>query len=186
MSCKKAKPTVQIKVIDQITNYPVSSARVIVYKCGTFNCNLGTIDLFSDVTDNNGICTVPEDSYNEALYARVERADYWSWDETKTTLKKIVPAGWMRLRIIKTSNYPDQSRLQITIISQSTNSSGSAFAVINNFNAAADSSILIKGFGGQPNKIEWQVYGPNTVVNSGSWDQQVPPLDTVKNITLNY
>src|SRR5215217_6130377 len=101
VSCKKEKPTVQIKVTDQVTNTPVNDARVTVYKCGTFNCYFGSLDLFTGITDKNGICNVPSDNYNEAVFATVEKTDYWSFDETKANLKTIVPAGWIRLRILK-------------------------------------------------------------------------------------
>lgn len=185
-SCKKEKPSVQISVVDQITNSPVSGAYVIVYKCGVFNCNLGSIDLFTGVTGNDGVCKVPVDSYNEAIYARVEKTGYWSWDDAKTTSKKIVPAGWILIRIVKTANYPAQSRLRFMITSQSVNSSGLALSFMKDFNAAADSSILIEVFGGQANKIEWEVQGPNGLLGGGNTDLQVPRLDTLKNIQLNY
>jgi len=185
-SCKKEKQTVQIKVNDQVTNTPVNGARVTVYKCGTFNCYFGSLDLFTGTTDKNGICNIPSDNYNEAVFARVEKIDYWSFDETKANLKTIVPAGWIRLRILKTPGYPEGASLNISVTSQLTNSSGSALNINNIYHAAADSSILIKAFGGQINKIEWQVNGAGTAGKQGSWNQQVPRLDTVNNITLNY
>jgi len=185
-SCKKHNDTVQIKVTDQVTNTPVDGARVTVYKCGAFDCYFGSLDLFSGITDKNGICNIPSDNYNEAVFARVEKTNYWSFDAMKTNSKTIIPAGWIRLRILKTSNYPEGSSLNIFISSQLTNSSGSGFGSNNIYHAAADSSILIKAFGGQTNKIEWQVNGAGTAGNRGSWNQQVPRLDTVKNITLSY
>ena len=185
VSCKKEKPTVQIEVTDRANNSPINGARVVVYKCGTFNCYFGTIDLFSGSTDNNGTCKVPANAYNEAAYVRIEKANYWAFDDAKNTSKPIIPAGWIRLHILTTKNYPPQSTLHISITSQLTNSAGSAFQVSNIFNAATDSSVLMKAFGSQSNKIEWQVYDPNNVVIGGTWNQQVPRLDTV-NANLNY
>jgi hypothetical protein len=185
ISCKKEKSTIQIQVTDKVTNSPVSAAIVVVYKCGVFNCNLGSIDLFSGVSDNNGNCRVPEGSYNEAAWVRVTKENYWSWDETKSTLKSMIPAGWVRMRIIKSGNYSAQAQLTISITSQSTNSSGSALFLAMTYGTPSDSSILIKCFGGESNKIDWQLSDQNTL-SSGTWQQQVPRLDTIKNVMLNY
>lgn len=186
MACKKETQTMEVKVIDQVTNTPVANARVVVYKCGAFNCYLGSIDLFSGNTDNNGVCKVPVNSYNEGAYARVEKSNYFSFDETKSTSKSIVPAGWMRIRINSTIHYTDQSSLHFFITSQSVNSAGSAFQITTSVNVATDSSILIKGFGGQVNKIDWQVQGQTGIHKTGNWSQQVPRLDTAQGIILNY
>lgn len=186
LSCKKNKPSVQIHVTDSITHEAVAGADVVVYKCGTFNCYFGTIDLFSGVTDNSGNCKTPEDSYNEATFVRVAKGNYWSWDDAKSTSKSMVPAGWMRVRLVKSTSYSPSARLDISVTSQSTNSTGSRFSFTNSYGAPADSSILIKGFGGESNAILWEVYEQGTRVQYGNAQQQVPRLDTVKNIVLNY
>ena len=55
-------------------------------------------------------------------------------------------------------------------------------------NAAADSLILIKGFGGEENKIDWQVMDENSnLLKSGTTiGIPIPRLDTLKNKLLNY
>lgn len=186
IGCKKEKPTVQIQVTDKVTNTPMSGVTVLIYKCGTFNCNLGTIDLFSGVTDDNGYCKVPEGSYNEAAWIRVTKGNYWSWDDTKSTLKSMIPAGWIRMHIVQNGNYSPQAQLSISVTSQSVNSTGSFFGFTSTYSAPADSSVLMKGFGGESNKINWEISDHGTLANSGSWQQQVPRLDTVNNVMLNY
>jgi hypothetical protein len=183
LSCKKEKASVLVNITEKGANTPVSGATVVVYKCGVFNCNLGSIDLFSGVTDNNGNCKVPAASYNEAAWVRVLHEKYWSWDEEKSTAKSMVPAGWLRMRIVKSGTYSANAILNIIITSQSTNSRGAAMSLINNYNSPADSSVLIKCFGGELNKIVWQVSDQSN--KSGTFQQQVPRLDTV-NIVLNY
>jgi hypothetical protein len=187
VSCKKEKPSVQIQVIDKITNTPVSGANLVVYKCGIFNCLLGTISLFTGSTNENGVCKVPTDSYNEAVSVNVTKSNYWPFDGPKGTSISAIPEGWIRLHILKTANYPSQAKLNITTISSTSSPSASAYAVSYSFNIAADSSVLIRAFGGQSNRMEWHVWDASSPsLNSGNWQQQVPRLDTVKNITLNY
>lgn len=182
-SCKKNRPSTQITVMDKVTNTPVSNASVFAYKCGIFNCNLGRIDLFNGTTDNNGICKVPTDAYNDAPYLGASKSDYWSTNnDDKSTTKYLLPAGWIRLRILRSSNYPAQSVLNIQMTSQSVSP---YYFFTHSFSTPADSSVLLKLLGGQSNKIEWQVTSPSSVLNSGTWNQQVPRLDTVR-ITLNY
>jgi len=53
------------------------------------------------------------------------------------------------------------------------------------FNTNTDTTIILRGYGNQQNQINWQVSN-SAVLSSGMWNQQVPRLDTVKNITLNY
>lgn len=182
-SCKKEKPTVQVTVIDKVTNTPITNASVFAYKCGTFNCYFGRIDLFTGTSDNNGICKIPADAYNEAAYVGVSKGDYWSTNnDDKNTTKYMLPAGWIRLHILRSANYPAQSVLNMQMTSQSISP---YYFFTQQSSTPADSSVLIKLLGGQSNKIEWQVVNLSSVLNSGTWTQQVPRLDTV-NITLNY
>jgi len=183
-SCKKEGNKVPVTVMDKVTNTPVSNASVFAYKCGVFNCYLGRIDLFNGTTNNDGICKVPTDAYNEAPYLGASKNDYWSTNnDDKSTTKYLLPAGWIRLHIQRSTTYPAQSVLNIQTTSQSVSP---YYFFTQNFNTPADSSLLIKLLGGQSNKIEWKVTAPNSpVLNSGTWNQQVPRLDTVR-ITLNY
>ncbi|HET9825532.1 MAG TPA: hypothetical protein VFP87_09360 [Chitinophagaceae bacterium] len=177
-SCKKETPGVQITVTDKVSNSPVSNATVHVYKCGIFDCAIGAIDLFIGTTDNSGVCKVPASAYNDAAYVAASKQNYWTLDNNRSTAKYLMPAGWMRLHILRTGNYPFGSTLNVQISSQST------LVFVNSFDAPADSSLLIKLYGGSSNQIDWWV-GNATELNRGEWQQQVPRLDTV-NVTLNY
>ena len=53
------------------------------------------------------------------------------------------------------------------------------------FETAADSSIIIVGFSNEVNRIEWQVYGNSTVLNSGVLNQQFARLE-VRYVTRHY
>ena len=184
-SCKKSsQPSVQLQVRDAITNTIVKGATVDLMKCQGIDifCTLGYVSFKNSITDNNGNCSFLQTDYDKAKAIRTSKSDYWTSESSKTTSPLIYPEGWIRLRIIRGTNYPSPSTLRITI--------QNALAVAisqTECNTAADSTILVRGFGGLLNKVDWQVTNATGVLNSGnSWNQQVPRLDTVKNITLNY
>jgi hypothetical protein len=184
-SCKKdSEPAVQIQVKDAITNTPVKGATVDLLKCQDIDifCVFGYVSFRSSVTGNDGSCSFTQKDYDKAKATGASKADYWGIGNTKTTTPLIFPEGWMRLRIIRGTNYPSQSLLKISI------QNVSAIAISSTeCNTAADSIILVRGFGGQLNNIDWQVVNAGGMsLNSGTWQQQIPRLDTIKNITLNY
>lgn len=189
-----SSPSVSISVTDLMTSTKVSGATVSLRRCASLGCVFGIVEEFKGQTDHNGTVSVPQDKYdkipdwNEAT--QITSPDYWPEIFKKATSFSITPYGWMRLRIIRGSNYPPGSRLLIRTNRQiqPPNSAYGGYSDLKDFNAAADSSLLIKGFGNHLNKIDWQVYDPSGagVVKSGSWNQQIPKLDTIKNITLNY
>ena len=187
-------PSVSISVTDLMTGTKVGGASVSLNRCANLGCAFGRVEEFKGQTDNNGVVSVPQDKYNkipewnDATY--ITSPDYWPEMFKKATNFSITPYGWMRLRIIRGTNYPAGARLIIMMNRQTqpANTAYGGYSDTNDFNTAADSSLLIKGFGNHANKINWQVQGPSGsgVLNSGTWNQQIPKLDTIKNITLNY
>jgi len=88
----------------------------------------------------------------------------------------MTPMGWIQLRLHKVGNYPAGSSLALTIISES--GRREAINIVETFPLA---------FGGQKNKIDWQVTNAGLPIASGTLDGlQVPRFDTLKNVTLNY
>ena len=85
------------------------------------------------------------------------------------------------MKITRGSNYPQGAQLIFLV----EDASQSYYVDAQRFNVATDSTIIVRGWGNQQNKINWQVSN-SAVLSSGMWNQQVPRLDTVKNITLNY
>ncbi|HEX7844333.1 MAG TPA: hypothetical protein VF476_00955 [Chitinophagaceae bacterium] len=192
-SCKKdsSSPTVSFQVKEAVSGAPVAGATVYLNRCANAGCAFGTVTEFTGTTDDKGICKVPQDKWdkipvwNDAI--RIYKQNYWSEIFLKANSVTVVPAGWVRLRVIKGGSYPAGSILDIKLTPQ-INLAGTALYVNESsyqFNAAADSTIRFMCFGNQTNKIDWRVISNSTVLNSGTWNQSVPRLDTVS-ATLNY
>jgi len=188
VACKKSAdptPTVDILVKDAANSQPVSGASVMLRRCANAGCAFGEVTEFQGTTDANGILHVPGDNYNnvpvwnDAIY--VTRENYWPQFFSKSTTVSVTPYGWARLRIISGTRYPAGSLLKMNIFSASL-----PLLSAHEFETADDSSIIISGFGNEINRIEWQVSGNSTVLNSGVLNQKFPRLDTLQGITLNY
>jgi 5-hydroxyisourate hydrolase-like protein (transthyretin family) len=189
-ACKKpgdgdSISTVNIQVKDATSGQPVSGALVSLYRCANLGCAWGTVEEFRGTTDNDGICAVPSANYNnvpvwnDAIY--VVKENYQTQFFSKSTTVSIKPYGWMAVKIARGSNYPQGAQL-IFLVEETGQSN---YLEAQRFDANTDSTIILKGYGNQQNQINWQVSN-SAVLNSGMWNQQVPRLDTVKNITLNY
>ena len=189
ISCKKGNrdsiSTVNIQVKDATTGQPVSRALVSLYRCANLGCAWGTVEEFRGTTDNDGICPVPSANYNnvpvwnDAIY--VVKENYQQQFFSKSTTVSIKPYGWIAVKITRGSNYPQGAQL-IFLVEETGQSN---YLEAQRFNVTTDSTIILRGYGNQQNQINWQVSN-SAVLNSGTWNQQVPSLDTVKNITLNY
>jgi len=188
VACKKpteTTPTVDILVKDAANSQPVSGASVMLRRCADAGCAFGEVTELQGTTDANGILHVPGDNYNnvpvwnDAIY--VTRENYWPQFFSKSTTVSVTPYGWARVRIISGTSYPAGSLLKMNIFSVSL-----PLLSAHEFETADDSSIIISGFGNEINRIEWQVSGNSTVLNSGVLNQQFPRLDTLQGITLNY
>src|SRR4030095_8300700 len=183
-SCKKDKPNLtSINVVESVTNLAVSGATVVFFRCN-YGCPLGGTTLFKGVTDDNGICQVPSANYSDATSEmNVVKPKYWPFEVQKNTTVSITPEGWLQLRIHKIGNYPVGSKLKLNLFNQSGLRLRSD---LTEYNTAVDSLILVKGFGGQQNKIDWQVVGVSLLNNGTLSGLQIPRFDTLKNVTLNY
>jgi hypothetical protein len=190
LACKKPSkqdsfPAVDIQVKDATTGQPVSGAVVSLRRCANAGCAWGTVEEFRGTTDNDGICPVPSANYNnvpvwnDAIY--VVKENYQTQFFSKSTTVSIKPYGWMAVKIARGSNYPQAAQL-IFLVEETGQSN---YLEAQRFNVTTDSTIILRGYGNQQNQINWQVSN-SAVLNSGMWNQQVPRLDTVKNITLNY
>ncbi|HWR32454.1 MAG TPA: hypothetical protein VN451_02940 [Chitinophagaceae bacterium] len=181
-SCKKdSESKVSIQVKDAITNSPVKGVTVGLHRCMPYEPFCGWIAYRTNITGDDGTCSFSKSDFDQTKQTQATRAGYWGIIETKSTLMHIYPEGWMRLRIIKGTGYPSQSRLKITM-----NYLAASLSFYTECNTAADSSILVRGIGGVSYKIDWQVVDPsNNPLNSGTWNQPIPRMDTV-NAILNY
>ncbi len=111
----------------------------------------------------------------------VTKPKYWNFLVQYSTTVMLSPEGWLRLNIHKAGTYPAGTVLVIVVENQTGTRSD-----LTQYNIASDSILMIRAFGGQQNKINWQVQGA-TLLNSGSLtDLQIPRFDTLKNVTLNY
>jgi hypothetical protein len=180
--CKKDSiPTVSVQVMDAITNTPVKGATVGLHRCSPGEPLCGLIAYRTNTTGEDGSCRFNKDDFDQTKQVQASKSDYWGIMVLKNTLLSIYPEGWMNLRIIRGTNYPAQSQLKIII-----NNTLTGLTSFKEYNTAADSSIQVRGFGGMSNKIDWQVLDPSSnILNSGTWNQQIPRLSTV-NATLNY
>ncbi len=184
-SCEiEEKPSLtSIEVVESVTNLPVRDATLSLYRCN-FGCPFGPNVLFTSVTDANGICQVPSENYTDVesmMYVAKEK--YWPFEVQKKTIVFLEPEGWLQLRILNGDNYPLGSRLLLDLYSQSGSRSD-----LTDYNTVMDSLVLIRGFGSQQNKIDWQVVdgGYNLIKNGTLNGLQIPRFDTLKNVTLNY
>jgi hypothetical protein len=175
--------TTAILVVETDSSIPLNDATVVFFRCN-FGCPFGPTILFEGVTDNNGIVEVPSEHYNDSTsMMNVIKLNYWPFLVEKTTTASLTPEGWIQLQIHKVGNYPVDSKLLLNLLDHSGTRSD-----LTEYNTSTDSIIFIKSFGGQLNKIDWQVVDENfDLLNNGTLkDLQVPKFDTLKNITLNY
>ncbi len=189
-ACKKpgegeSFPAVNIQVKDATTGQPVSGAIVSLHRCANAGCAWGSVEEFRGTTDNDGICQVPSANYNnvpdwnDAIY--VGKENYQPQTFGKSTTISIKPYGWMAVKITRGSNYPQGAKL-IFLVEETGQAN---YLDAQRFDVTTDSTIILRGYGNQQNQVNWQVSN-SAVLNSGMWNQQVPRLDTVKNVTLNY
>ena len=182
-ACKKQEENkTWFEVKDSITGTAIKGASVLIYKCTPGDPYCGFIAWQSATTSDDGRCSFKTADFDIVTFTEVFKAGYWNPPSmTKNTRVSLCPEGWMRLRIIRGTAYPASSNLALHAYGNDPN-----IASFANFNTAADSTVLVRCFGGQINRIEWRVTGPaNNSLGNGTWNQQVPRLDTVA-VTLNY
>jgi hypothetical protein len=164
---------ITIKVLETVTNLPVSDASVTITDSNT--AGLGSV-VFTGYTDANGICNVPPRSFESGNSMLVFKGDYWLFQRQYSQTVYMTPMGWIQLRVHQVGNYPAGSFLSLTLIGES--GRREAIDIRQTFALA---------FGGQKNKIEWQVLDAVGPIASGTLDGLlVPRLDTLKNVDLSY
>ncbi len=182
-SCKKnSTPMVSIQVKDAITSSVVNGAVVGLHRCTIFEVFCGFIAYKSNTTGNDGNCSFNQQDYEETKSITVTKNGYWSVHEPKTSFINIFPDGWLRLRIVKGSSYPPDTKLRIVVNYVPVNKTN-----ISQVNAASDSIILLRCYGGASNRIDWfvETTTPFAQINNGSFLQNITRQDTV-NAILNY
>lgn len=181
-SCKKDKePQVNVFVKDAITRENVGGAIAGIHRCTIYDFLCGIIPYRSNTTVADGSCRFSQEDYDVCKSITVEKTGYWRAFETKITLINLYPDGWLKLRIIKSTSYPIDSKLRLTVNYVNANKFNSL-----EVNAAADSTIKLRCFGGVSNKIDWTVAtSSGTLLNNGTFSQNITRQDTVSN-TLNY
>ena len=193
-SCKKdpPPPTVELQVRESGTNSPVAGARVLLQRCRDLGCVFGSIDEFDGITNGEGICNIPESNWNNVSVSNydlfISKNGYWSEIFPKSNLVKILPEGWVRMQITRVGNYPEGTTLNISFYAETNPPGGTAFGgeyPSYQLEAPFDSSVLLKAFGNQSNKIEMSVVSNSTVLKHEIYKLQVPRLDTV-NATIDY
>jgi hypothetical protein len=182
-SCKKnSTPMASIQVKDAITRSVVNGAVVGIHRCTIFEAFCGFIAYRSNTTGNDGSCSFNQEDYDQTQSITVSKNGYWLVFEPKTSVINIYPDGWLKLRIIKGASYPAGSKLRIV----ANYTPGSKTSILQ-VNTAADSSILLRCYGGASNRIDWfvETTTPFAQINNGSFLQNITRQDTV-NAVLNY
>lgn len=175
-SCKKeTEQKTWFEVKDRITGTPVKGAAVSIYKCTPGDPLCGLIAWQSALTADDGRCGFSTADYNRVTFASVIKSDYWGISGSRNTSVSLYPEGWIRLQVTAGTAYPSQSSLIIHAFCADPN----IYAAIE-MSAPADSIVRFRCFGGQTNRVDWTLMDAGYhQLNSGTWNQQVPRLDTV-------
>ena len=171
-----------IQVKDAINSSMVNGAVVGIHRCTIFEAFCGLIAYRSNTTGNDGSCRFNQEDYNQTNSITVSKNGYWAVFEPKSSLINIYPDGWLRLRIIKGTSYPTTSKLRIV----ANYTPGNKTSILQ-VNTAADSTILLRCYGGASNRIDWfvETTTPFAQISNGSFLQNITRQDTV-NAILNY
>jgi hypothetical protein len=182
-SKKEDKPSTAITVLEKVTNLPISAADVFVNTGDPANLLSGR-NLFTSVTDDNGICQVPSELYDDATWMYVGEKKHWPFQDQKNTTIYLTPEGWLQLHFHQVGNYPVDSDLLLTMVGES----GWPDPTLYGTARFADTLYTVRAFGSQQNKIDWQVRdaGHNIIANGTLTGLQIPRFDTLKNVTLDY
>jgi hypothetical protein len=181
-SCKKDNtPMAVVQVKDAINNSPVNGAVVGIHRCGLFDPLCGLIAYRSGTTGNDGTCSFTQEDFGHAQTITVGKNGYWFTFEPKMNSVLFYPDGWLKIRVIRGTNYPPGSTLRIQTNYVPGNKSNGLQAP-----PPADSVIILRAYGGASNRIDWSVVSSSFAqLNSGSFSQDIPRQDTI-NFVLNY
>jgi hypothetical protein len=164
ISCQKEETvetskTVRIEVKAYKTGNPVVGAEVTylsndLARPGSMSYTV----LFSGKTDENGYCEVPESVYRKHDKIEIGNADGYfgiselHTPETQFTLNAI---GQVRIHLVKTSNFPNAFKLEISEFGEWAPASEIHLPEL--YSLPADSSFVNVSYGGQTNTICWSL-----------------------------
>jgi hypothetical protein len=188
-SCKKDPKdsnTIPLKVVEPLSEIPVKDAQVIFFEC-TAGC-IGSTIHFTGLTDENGVCNVPSGSFNNySVEMNIYKEGYWPFliPAQRSQKATLSPEGWVKLLIHTDTNYPSGSQLIISIAPKRLEYGYGDY--LTNHAASQDSTLLIKGYGGELNRINWQIVNANfELLDYDELEVEVPRFDTSANVILNY
>ena len=182
-SCKKnSPPMASVQIRDAINSSLVNGASVGIHRCTTIDPLCGFIAYRSGTTGNDGTCSFNQEDFNVAQSITVGKNGYWYAFVPKANSILFYPDGWLKLRVIRGTSYPAGAMLRI-VANYTPGNKMNGIAI----NPVADSTILLRAYGGASNRIDWfvETFSPFTLINSGSFLQNIPRQDTV-NAVLNY
>lgn len=182
-SCKKGgdspEPSIDVNVREYGSNSPVANATVvIIYSPTSGNFR----EVFRGVTDNNGICPVPEKDFNNASNVmNVTASRYW---DRLTILEKnphivLHPEGWILVYGLTNPIHAYPGAAFISMYPTGQTSGQAAFP--NPIHAVDVDSMLVRAFAGEPNTLHWLLLSSSsdTLNFGGEPDVMVPKFDTV-------
>jgi len=177
-SCKKIESHrqsvfVSITVLEPVSDLPVANAMIILSDRWNTPSHIGW-------TNENGVCdNVPSEIFNSSLYEfNIVKDRYWP-SGSKILKATLSPEGWLRLYIpAYTGSY-----LNITIGPKRL---PYGWGESTTYHDVQDTVLLIKAFGGEQNRINWQLISDSSyLISYDSLDVEIPRFDTTANVTLN-
>jgi hypothetical protein len=185
-SCKKdinsSAEKAILTVFDSRSNTPIKDAVVI------FMGNDGT-KLFWDSTAADGQVEVPVSIFNDkTAVMHIYKEDYLAFDLLQPRSNKafLSPRGWLRLTVQTNTSYPPGSYLRLEMYPRVLEHIPELTTV---YQGLGDDLLLVQGFGGQENTLEWAVLDggiSGDILTFGSLNVELPRLDTATNVILNY
>jgi hypothetical protein len=150
-----------------------------------FQSILGGVDIqefFKGQTNNNGICLVPTKYFDDATITMDVQADkYWGYviPPLRSSNVTLQPEGWIRVYGFETPLFfspADGQHISMYPIAESNGRSHG----YEDQHVLDSHSILIRAFGGDVNKLIWQVTDANNqIIHYGEeHDVLVPRFDT--------
>lgn len=178
--------TKTIKVKEYITNLPVSGVKFTTYYCKEFDFLSGyctdAAQLSSCTTNNNGACdcAFPENPIYHII--TIHHNDYWpiNYNYIPPNNEYFVQAkAWVTLNFKTDAEYPSTNYFSMRIIGEYRSNEISIYATNN-------SSIVLKLFGNEENRVVWEFYGMNSqIINSGVFTLNPQKLEHLT-YTLHY
>lgn len=191
ISCLKSKEaTTLFEVFEFKTNVPIPSVQIDLLRCSDYDNLFGcrTIAVFATgYTDNNGKYSFKQSELNRSTQGiELSKQNYWrkGGNPGKNYLST---EGWINLHLIRQNNYSlPRLFFDYEILGESYSESGILLQI------PVDTTIKIRAFGNQVNKINW-VIGNLNILNqtmvaplaNGILTQNIDRLGT-SSITLSY